>query len=153
MGTTVVDTKICSACGIEKPVTEFYADKRLAKGVQCRCKLCMSDYGKERYKINPLPQQKGNIARYGITMEQYEDMFEAQKGVCAICGRPETAVRKGVPQRLAIDHDHACCSGGKSCGQCVRGLLCQSCNHLLGNAGDNPERLIQAVRYLEGWGE
>jgi hypothetical protein len=145
-------TKICVACGIEKPTTDFYADKRLAKGVQCRCKMCMSDYGKERYKINPAPQQRNNITRYGITMERYDEMFEAQGGVCASCGQPETATRKGVVIRMAIDHDHSCCPGGKACGDCVRGLLCANCNHMIGNAEDDTDRLIEAVRYLEGWG-
>lgn len=146
-------TKLCAGpCGLEKSLTEFYADKRNTLGVQWQCKACMSDYGKKRYKANPMPQKKQNIARYGLTVEQYEDMYSAQNGLCVICGRPETATRKGVPQRLAIDHDHACCSGGKSCGKCVRGLLCQQCNHMIGNAEDDTDRLIEAVRYLEGWG-
>ena len=60
-------------------------------------------------------------------------------------GKPPTAV-----ERLHVDHDHACCSKRKmSCGKCVRGLLCSQCNHLLGDADDDTERLLSAIDYLE----
>lgn len=65
---------------------------------------------------------------FGITVERYEEMLARQGGVCAICKR-----RPGK-RRLAVDHDHSCCPGRRSCGKCVRGLLCKACNYqLLGN--------------------
>jgi len=72
---------------------------------------------------------------YGITPEQYDEMFDAQKGVCAICEAPPNK------KRLNIDHDH---KTGK-----VRGLLCAPCNRWIGRMGDDPERILQAVAYLE----
>lgn len=71
--------------------------------------------------------------RYGITTEQYDAMYEAQDGCCAMCGRPEPAEGR----RLAVDHDHRCCPGRKSCGRCLRGLLCTSCNNHLGVLEDD----------------
>lgn len=47
-----------------------------------------------------------------------------------------------------IDHDHACCPGIGSCGECVRGLLCHDCNILLGMAKDSADRLDQVKKYL-----
>jgi 16S rRNA C967 or C1407 C5-methylase (RsmB/RsmF family) len=49
-----------------------------------------------------------------------------------------------------IDHDHGCCSGTGSCGRCVRGLLCNRCNLMLGFANDQPEILRAALEYLAG---
>ncbi len=79
---------------------------------------------------------------YGITLEQYTEMLLMQKGVCAICGLPETASDgKGELKRLSIDHDHAT--------NVIRGLLCMKCNMMLGSAVDNPETLISGAKYLE----
>jgi hypothetical protein len=78
---------------------------------------------------------------YGITVEEYDILLEAQGGVCAICRKPPTMVIRGdTVARLAVDHDHA---SGR-----VRGLLCGSCNQMLGSVDDDPERLAAAIAYL-----
>lgn len=74
--------------------------------------------------------------KFGLTVEQYRGMFEAQGHRCAICGKEETG-RK----RLSVDHCHAT---GR-----VRALLCRACNTLLGNADDSVERLRACITYLE----
>lgn len=78
---------------------------------------------------------------YGLTPEIGQAMYESQGRACAICG---TAFDLSD---LHIDHDHACCKRG-SCGQCVRGLLCQPCNIALGYMRDDPARLLAGVEYL-----
>ena len=86
---------------------------------------------------------------YKITPEQYEKLVTKQNGVCAICKEPERVRRKGVTTRLAVDHNHACCSGKRSCGKCVRGLLCNACNRALAALRDDATRLRNALAYLE----
>jgi len=106
---------------------------------------------RRRYRERNLEKEKARIRRYelcakfGLTPEQYDEMYACQGGVCAICHRPETATRGGKPLRLAVDHDHAT---GK-----VRSLLCRSCNAALGQMGDSPERLRAAADYLEHHGD
>jgi hypothetical protein len=87
------------------------------------------------------------LLRYGLTPESYGALLEAQGGCCAICGSPDPRGRSGLP--WAVDHDHACCPGGKTCGKCVRKLLCYPCNQGLGLFGDDPVRLRAAAAYLE----
>lgn len=83
---------------------------------------------------------------YSLQPGQYGLILEAQGGVCAICG-PRTG-RRGVYKSLAVDHDHSCCSGKTSCGRCVRGLLCGTCNTMLGRQHDDIETFVRAVEYL-----
>ena len=74
-------------------------------------------------------------------------MLEARG--CAICGSAETKGQGSKHGQFSVDHDHSCCPDRtKSCGKCVRGLLCNHCNVILGFAKDNPDLLIAAAAYL-----
>jgi hypothetical protein len=77
------------------------------------------------------------LKRYGMTPDEYDAMYEAQGGRCAICNRHETECQRG---QLQVDHCHE--TG------VVRGLLCGLCNTAIGKMGDDPERLIVAAHYL-----
>lgn len=87
---------------------------------------------------------------YKMTREQYDAKLAAQGGVCAICGR-EKALGIGERNSFHVDHDHDCCPGRKTCGRCVRGLLCNHCNPMLGHVDEDPEVLRRAAEYLELW--
>jgi hypothetical protein len=66
--------------------------------------------------------RKARLASYGLTLEQFDRMLKAQGNACGMCHEP---FEDG--QRVHVDHDHACCrSKNRSCGKCVRGLLCHS---------------------------
>lgn len=68
-------------------------------------------------------------------------MLEGQGGKCQGCGASAEDQHHGV---LDVDHNHKTNE--------VRGLLCGSCNRLMGFAGDNPEVLKNLAAYLEDKG-
>jgi hypothetical protein len=75
----------------------------------------------------------------------FGDTLAKQGGKCLIC---KTTSPEGYGDGWAVDHDHACCAGKGSCGDCVRGILCGHCNKGLGHFKDNLEFLEQAQHYL-----
>ena len=94
--------------------------------------LCRKCYDKSLYKSSDTRAEmawKRSLKRlYNISSEEYFQILESQNGGCAFCGLiPEDGTK-----RLAVDHDHSCCPTNKSCGMCVRGLLCAGCNTKLG---------------------
>ena len=75
--------------------------------------------------------------KYGLTLDDYEQMLEEQNGCCAICNTHYTEFTK----LLAVDHCH---KTGK-----IRGLLCINCNTALGKFKDSSFILQTALEYLE----
>jgi len=84
------------------------------------------------------------LRRHNLTITEYEKLFREHNGVCAICGEKET-----FRKHLSIDHNHNCCNSKKTCGKCIRGLLCSRCNQMIGMARDNTKILKSAIIYLE----
>src|SRR5690606_4577474 len=88
--------------------------------------------------------RRSRLRKYGLTQEQWGEMLAAQGGRCAIWRTDEP----GGHGTWHTDHDHACCAGRRSCGACVRGLLCAACNLGIGYLQDSPDILRAAIRYL-----
>ena len=87
---------------------------------------------------------------HSITVDYYDHLLAAQNGVCAICKQPESMKQGETIRSLSIDHDHNCCPGSKkSCGKCIRGLLCFKCNRGLGLFQDDAVYLHNAATYLD----
>ena len=138
--------KACSVCKQEKPLADFWPDRRRKNGHMARCKACNTlqakkyrqahpEHGLKRYWSNPQGERERHLVRkYGVTQADYDQMYAAQGGACAIC-------RKTQKRAFDADHDHAT---GR-----VRGLLCTSCNRMIGHAGDNAGCLRAAADYLE----
>lgn len=113
-----------------------------------------SNYAKDRYAKDPSKQltssakwrlanpdkvrasdRRGVCRKFGITVEDYDKMNSKQNGLCAICGKRDTANRA-----LAVDHCHITNE--------VRGLLCGKCNKALGGFDDDCSLLRSALDYI-----
>jgi len=164
-----METKSCRTCGQVKSLDEFSSTVRHririgdVRTYSLDCKPCASkrSYARQKKKWDAVKayratdtykrSQKDGWLRlnYHKSIEWFETELAKQNGVCAICRNPE--VRK-TPKReiksLAVDHDHKCCPGPRSCGKCVRGLICEKCNHALGQTSDDPAILESAISYL-----
>ena len=81
--------------------------------------------------------------KYGINLEEYNELLESQNHVCLICGKSENHIHNKTKKKtdLAVDHCH---DTGK-----IRGLLCTNCNIGIGYFKNNPELLITAADYLK----
>jgi hypothetical protein len=130
----------CRVCGkSDLLATEIKWERRGGH----RCLECVKKRVDELNELNPARklriQMNARISqfkrRYGITIEQYDEMFQEQGGVCAICQQ-----ECSTHQNLSIDHDH---ETGK-----VRGLLCLRCNHTIGRAGEDVELLLKMIDYV-----
>jgi hypothetical protein len=143
IGTTMEKFK----CGHEKsPENSGWTNLKKRRGYY-RCLICdkakTAAYQK-RYpeRVNALQRawraknpQKGaqykRLSNYKLTPEMYQELYAKNNGCCHLCGTPDAPQKNGV-SNLHIDHDHNCCSGRKTCGKCVRGLICFSCNRMIG---------------------
>jgi hypothetical protein len=142
-------TKICVKCGIEKEIDLFAKGKSYKDGRRGTCKRCHTDYVINYYNTNPDKKAekvrmntyyKPNWKRHNITKQRYEELVALYSGKCHSC-HDNVATN--------IDHDHSCCPGSTSCGQCVRGLLCHQCNSALGLLKDNVDAILKLANYIK----
>lgn len=137
-------SKICRKCKINKSRKDFTLCKRSSDLLQSYCKECSKISTRECRKRDPFFGRKWELKfHYDMTLKEYNDLFKKQDEKCLICKLPESRINKntGRIKYLAVDHDH---KTGK-----IRGLLCQSCNLILGYAKDNIEILKEAICYLK----
>lgn len=92
--------------------------------------------GRRYYRRQEKHRAQQLMAKYGITVEDWDRMFAEQGGVCAACHRPSPD-----GGRLHVDHNHKT--------KKVRGLLCSPCNIIIGQADEQPARLRSIAGYVE----
>lgn len=124
-------TFYCKSCETTKDTSEFLVNRTAKRGHGLYCKVC---FNKQRVR-QPDEGRKNVLRNYGLTLSDYDDMFESQQGVCAICSTSQEG-------SLHVDHCHST--------QVVRGLLCGRCNRALGLLDDDVEKFQQSINYLKG---
>lgn len=93
-------------------------------------------------KVRLHDRKKNMLRKYGLTWAQWEAMLAACNTQCQICNKP-MAITHPAPLGTRAVPDH-CHETGR-----VRGVLCHTCNKVLGMAGDNLPGVLRFVRYLE----
>lgn len=142
--TKIKTKKKCPRCSKIKSFSDFYHDKRLSHGCSCYCKQCSNDKANEYYQKNKKELSKKSLETslkryYGISIDDYNQMFNKQQGCCAICGIHQSKIQR----KLQVDHNHITKE--------IRGLLCHKCNVGIGFlcADNGTDLLKQSIRYLE----
>lgn len=157
--------KKCNVCQQEKEESKFGISRKTNKNGEvkeyfdktcmvCRRKKYLQGSGKREvhkkgssnwYYNNPLKVKEQRLRRYGINLEQYNELRKKQDYKCGVCNKHETEVEQGrsstTEYALQVDHCH-------SFGH-IRGLLCTNCNTLLGKSKDSVDILQRAIDYLE----
>jgi len=132
--------KACRECGEDLVVGENWTEyrERTWKNICSPCnRLSVKEWREKNPEQERDHQRRSQLKhRYGITLDDYNNMFESQGGCCDICGRHQTEFQN----RLAVDHDHE--TGA------VRSLLCASCNSGIGKLGDDIATVREALNYL-----
>ena len=128
--------RICTHCGVYKPLSQFHKHRACLYGVEPICKRCRLEKRREyaRKYARKYPERIRMVdlkAKYGTTLADYNAMYERQGGRCAICGV--------VAGKLVVDHNH---QTGK-----VRELLCNLCNAMIGCAREDLAIIAAAAAY------
>lgn len=113
------------------PVDQFKPFKRDPR--RCGVRGCARDH----YARGTCRVHYGICNAFSLDLKRLQDIYDAP---CGICGDAEAVIH--------VDHDHRCCPTGRSCGLCVRGGLCGTCNMALGAFKDSQDILRQAISYL-----
>lgn len=118
---------LCRICNYVKPLDQFIKSKKHRTGYNSRCHTCR----RLEYKIAHLKQD------YNLDYLEYLQMINNQEKSCKIC--KQTLVLKY--NKTCVDHCH---STGN-----VRGLLCNTCNRVLGLFSEDISRFYSAIKYLK----
>jgi hypothetical protein len=131
-------THNCFSCHKDKELSAFPPRKRKHSklGIHGTCRECKNKRRRELH--NPSKDRELNLKlRFGITIDQYNQLFNEQKGCCGICKRHQSEFKKA----LAVDHCHITLQ--------IRGLLCDNCNRAVGQLKDSIFNLQNAITYLQ----
>lgn len=149
-------TKKCSTCKKRKLASKFSRRAASPDGIHVVCKCCDNErsakwkrehpeynkewlaahpgYKEQLLKRDPLRYRRHHLEyAYGMSLEEFDAMFESQGKRCAVCRRKDF--------QPVVDHNH---KTGR-----VRGILCYPCNSALGFLGDSIKKVKVALEYLK----
>lgn len=130
--------KRCSKCRVHRSVSYFAPDNRRPDRLGSWCRYCKSDNSRNWRQANPDKSKDKILKRkFGISLEEYNEMFSEQNGRCATCFKHQSEFSRA----LCVDHCHVT---GK-----IRALLCASCNSLLGHFEKKPELFNAFASYVQ----
>lgn len=118
--------RMCHTCRTWKEWDQFQIDPRRPRGRSSNCVDCARWRRIRRH--------------YGIDRTSWQSIRDGQEGRCGLCGDSAD---------LMIDHEHSCCGYDYGCRDCIRGLLCDFCNRLLGRIEQKPLLARRFADYLQ----
>ena len=143
--------KVCTKCGIEKSLDEFYRRAARPSGKASWCKLCHREYSAEKrntvefkerikqYEARPEVKYRRQVThlirKFGIDEQTANELLNTW--TCMACGIPLVAGHR-ITNARHIDHEHDT--------NRIRGVLCVGCNTVLGVW---QKREAGLLRYLE----
>lgn len=165
MGFLTAHQRACRQCGETKPLDAFPKRADCAEGRAWKCKECANAYlrtyrttdkHKQYVADNRDAERQRRRARYEafkslpddvksehhayVTYKLTPDAYRALlANGCEVCGSRED---------LCIDHDHNCCPGPRTCGNCIRGVLCQRHNKAEGLLNGSPDEAMALAAYM-----
>lgn len=170
MVTLTIKEKRCNRCKEVKDISGFHKNKAQPDGFRYTCKECrkiddannrekLNEYQRKYRIINKKKHSESNKLYYVINRQkvleqvryyrhsmskvEYDRLLASQCDKCAICS---IKLKDGD---MALDHDHKCCDTKRTCGKCIRGILCGGCNRGIGHFKESIDSLRMAIIYLE----
>lgn len=141
---TIIQNKKCPKCNVSKDTNDFHKNRSTKDGFARICRDCKNSMARDRREKFPLSKRESDLKRrYGMSLTEYDNLYEKQGGVCAICSNKETAIHSNTGRKKMMSVDH-CHKTGE-----IRGLLCSKCNRGIGYFNDNIDLLNKAIDYLK----
>lgn len=144
--------RLCKVPGCKKPrgtsgtYCPMHYERSRTSGDPGPAEPLIAPWGQATWDTPDNRRRVSRLWKFGLTPEAFNAMLAAQDGRCAICGTDDPKGNR--VSTWAVDHDRSCCPAHQSCGKCVRGLLCNRCNRVLGMFGDDPVVAEAAAAYL-----
>jgi hypothetical protein len=141
MDYSLMQTKVCTGCKVDKPKTEYPKRYDRASGVRPKCTECQrgidgkrrkTESGKKSYR-----SKAWKLQGIKITYEEYLAKYEKLNGCCEICNIKLDS--------LCVDHNHTTGS--------IRGLLCTACNLGIEHFKESEQNMNSAIKYLQNYKE